>query len=180
MIEERKLKDGNRVRIYQDEDAESPRELDNVGEMICFHPNYELGDKHDYNSPDEIELKEGDIVLPLWLYDHSGISMSCGERTYPYDCQWDSGQVGVIIARAEKIKEENLSDEQVRKILKSEVEVYDLFIRGQVYGYLIEKPVTCECCDNTEWEHVDSCCGFIGYEHLESELKAILGEEFEL
>ena len=44
--------------------------------------------------------------LPLWLYDHSGISMSCGTRTYPYNDQWDSGQVGWIIAMKNTIMQE--------------------------------------------------------------------------
>lgn len=36
--------------------------------------------------------------LPLWLYDHSGITMSCGTRSYPYNDRWDSGAVGWIVA----------------------------------------------------------------------------------
>ena len=36
--------------------------------------------------------------LPLWLYDHSGLTISCGERVYPYNDRWDSGQVGWIVA----------------------------------------------------------------------------------
>jgi hypothetical protein len=36
--------------------------------------------------------------MPLWLYDHSGITMSCGFRTYPYNDRWDSGQVGWIVS----------------------------------------------------------------------------------
>lgn len=32
--------------------------------------------------------------LPLWLYDHSGITMSCGSRTGQYADRWDSGGVG--------------------------------------------------------------------------------------
>lgn len=44
--------------------------------------------------------------LPLWLYDHSGITMSCGARTYPYNDRWDSGQVGWIVALKETIMAE--------------------------------------------------------------------------
>lgn len=32
--------------------------------------------------------------IPLWLYDHSGITMSCGARTGQYADRWDSSQVG--------------------------------------------------------------------------------------
>lgn len=44
--------------------------------------------------------------LPLWLYDHSGITMSCGARAYPYNDRWDSGQVGWIVALKKTIMEE--------------------------------------------------------------------------
>lgn len=44
--------------------------------------------------------------LPLWLYDHSGITISCGERVYPYNDMWDSGQVGWILAFKDKLMKE--------------------------------------------------------------------------
>lgn len=46
--------------------------------------------------------------MPLWLYDHSGISMSCGRRTYPYNDRWDSCQVGWIFAFKKKIMAETV------------------------------------------------------------------------
>ncbi|MHC4619185.1 MAG: hypothetical protein ACYTEQ_15685 [Planctomycetota bacterium] len=36
-----------KVRIEQDPDAESPREWDNLGIMVCFHGRYTLGDDAD-------------------------------------------------------------------------------------------------------------------------------------
>lgn len=44
--------------------------------------------------------------LPLWLYDHSGITMSCGMRRYPYDDPWDSGQVGWFVALKKDVMRE--------------------------------------------------------------------------
>ena len=44
--------------------------------------------------------------LPLWLYDHSGIIMSCGTRTGQYADRWDSSQVGWIIMLKEKTMRE--------------------------------------------------------------------------
>lgn len=44
--------------------------------------------------------------IPLWLYDHSGITMSCGARTGQYADRWDSGQVGWIIMLKEKAMSE--------------------------------------------------------------------------
>jgi len=42
------------------------------------------------------------IMLPLYLYDHSGITMSTGK----FSCPWDSGQVGWIYCTIEKAMEE--------------------------------------------------------------------------
>ena len=45
-------------------------------------------------------------VLPLWLYDHSGITISCGDRVYPYNDRWDSGQVGWIFISKDRVMKE--------------------------------------------------------------------------
>lgn len=100
------------------------------------------------------------IVLPVYLYDHSGITIS----TSPFSCSWDSGQVGYIFctkqdARRELNKKSLTSEriERIKEILKSEVGVFDDYLRGDVYKY-----------------HVDelglSCSGFIGDDHGESGL----------
>lgn len=44
----------------------------------------------------------GLIVLPLHLYDHSGITMSTGG----FSCPWDSGQVGYIYVTPKALEEE--------------------------------------------------------------------------
>lgn len=44
--------------------------------------------------------------LPLWLYDHSGITMSCGARTGQFADRWDSGQVGWVVMLKETAMKE--------------------------------------------------------------------------
>ena len=51
---------------------------------------------------DIVEDLDKYIILPLFLYDHSGITMSTG----PFSCPWDSGQVGWIYAPKQKFIEE--------------------------------------------------------------------------
>ena len=46
----------------------------------------------------EISNDPNNIVLPVYLYDHSGIRIS----TSPFSCPWDSGQVGVIYCTKKK------------------------------------------------------------------------------
>ncbi len=195
------------------------------------------------------------VILPLYLYDHSGITMN----TSGFHCNWDSGQVGWIYAskktfidetgytqdelfntdknRIPKTKElvklkgyddsyghygfgkvifinkdiitvdydfhkiesarskdnivtVNVSDivevksDSAKEMLRNEVELYDQYLTGEVYGFIIEKYESCECCGNGEWEHVDSCWGFYGnesikndmIEHVEDKLKVLFDE----
>lgn len=122
------------------------------------------------------------LILPLYLYDHSGITMSCS----PFSCPWDSGQVGYIYCTVERGVAECGSLENARKHLQSEVEVYDQYLTGDVWGFVVE-----ECADDPdeyghdeEWEQVDSCWGFYGQDpftngmsyHIDEELHPLLRE----
>ena len=162
---------GFSVQIVQDMDAESPREWDNLGEMICFHRRYELGDKHSYPSMEDVQesIVKGDIVLPLYLYDHSGITMRTDTAMFrAMDSQsWDWGCTGVIVARAEKIRSEwgvkRISPKIRQRVidnLEAEVDTYDKFLTGDTWGYTIESE------DGTV---LDSCFGFYGHEDAEQE-----------
>jgi hypothetical protein len=150
--------EGYNVRyITIDNEPESPRECDNFGTMVCFHKKYSLGDAdHGYkneafNSWNELknaieENEDVGVILPLYLYDHSGITM----RTHPFNDRWDSGQVGFIFVSKDKIREEfsiedtdaDINDEmleKVKNILEGEVEMYDHYLTGDVYRLVKEK-----------------------------------------
>lgn len=93
------------LKIFVDEHAENPREWENLAVMVCWHRRYNLGDKHYFKDPDDFKkkVKEKDnIILPLYLYDHSGITIS----TSPFGCQWDSGQVGFIYCSKKRFLKE--------------------------------------------------------------------------
>ncbi len=158
LIKQYELK-GYKLNIYRDEEPFSPREDDNQTTMVCFHSRYSLGDSHDITDVEEankVENHKDNISLPLYLYDHSGITM----RTSPFSCKWDSGKVGFIyISRKDARKMlgcKKLTKKRVETvidILESEVEVYDNYLCGDVYTYeIIDK----------DGEIIDSCCGFYG------------------
>jgi hypothetical protein len=191
---------GYRIVIDYDSDPMNPRkEDDNVGTMICFHRKYNLGDEHNYSNPQDVVLaltgKDEDelgrnpnddlgdgskyrlIWEPLYLYDHSGITMS----TSPFSCPWDSGQVGIIYATYDRIQlhhrtlfEENWTPppdvlKTYEEILKAEVETYDQYLRGEIYGYRVYAPDLDRDGDTDEEEdeywnenEEDSCWGFYG------------------
>jgi hypothetical protein len=175
-----------RIKIVQDTDPSSPREDDNLGTMVCFHKRYDLGDKHDYNHIEydswgeqrkDIEKTENVcVILPLYLYDHSGITIS----TSPFGCNWDSGQVGWIFVSKEDVRKEfgvkRITKEIIEKvtnILESEVETYDQYLMGDVYGYEICEVVTCS--EGHEHENeLDSCWGFYGSEYCMEEAESIV------
>ncbi len=157
----------------------------------------------------------GVIMLPLYLYDHSGITM----RTTSFNDRWDSGQVGVIFVTRKKAEEEwgkgfvkvlevvkdgegrellskgdyyrpiefgpstatfrdrygnevTLPMEQYERVenrvvyehrLNREVEVYDQYLCGDVYGYTIYEHDKDE--EPEGGEHIDSCGGFYGSDY---------------
>jgi len=150
------------IKVYQDDDPHgSPRDWSILGTMTCLHSRYRLGDEHEYTVEEIQEIVERPdvIALPLYLFDHSGITM----RTTPFSCPWDSGQVGFIWVTKEKVREEfkvkrvtqKIEDKAI-KLLQDEVYMYDLHICGEVYGYVTE---------DEDGEHIDSCWGFYGDPH---------------
>lgn len=132
-----------------------------------------------------IEAKEGAVVLPLYLYEHSGITMN----TTGFSCRWDSGQVGWIYVSKERIIEEygdasKESVEKARRVLESEVETYAQYLEGDVYGFEIIKQEQCDH-GHVHEKHEDSCWGFYGHDinkngildHInEADCKIILGQ----
>jgi len=163
-----------RVTIYYEDQPESPREWDNLGHMICFHRRYNLGDKHDMTVEELKELvrREDVIALPLYLYDHSGLRIATSTARM-VDVQWDVSMVGYIYVTLEDIRKcfnkKRVSKKlrnRVRTYLNGEVETYDQYLMGDVYGFVHEKKVVCECCNNVEYEHLNSCWGFYGHKNL--------------
>ncbi len=131
--------------VQFDEYPENPRDWDNIGTMVCQHSRYNLGDTED--SPDSFKDL---IVLPLYLYDHSGITMN----TTGFSCGWDSGQVGIIYA---KKGTEGLSDDDLRRCLEDEVKSYDAFLTGMVFEFVITDKYN---------DVIDSCSGYLDDEDL--------------
>lgn len=188
--------DGCRLDIYFDDSAESPRKWDNLGTMACFHRSHALGDENhglktdDFSSWDEmgewIERKmDGAVVLPLYLYDHSGLRIKVGSfqgLLAQGHAEFDSGQIGFIFVTHERIKQEYGSldtaeaIERATKVLRGEVETYDQHLSGDVYGFELVGP-NCEHC-NGEGEHLDSCWGFYGSDPIENGMVDHLDEKY--
>lgn len=165
-------------------DKRDGRELDeNYGEW--FHQD----DEDCENAvPDEfLEIKGVEFML-LWLYDHSGISMSVSNFDHIDSARWDSGIVGIIyMAQAQMDEDIDVNSdwakeyhpgktqvEIAREMMRGEVKEYDQFLTGDVYGYVIDHPETCEHCKHTENPVDESCWGFFGEEYAKEEAKRVL------
>ena len=197
------------LKIVQDSCGSNPREWDNLGTMAYKHSNYELGDEeiddpiewledmlnkeraYEYTS-ERLEKLEGEfyekfIALPLYLYDHSGITIN----TTGFSCRWDSGKVGYIYMTKERFRSEcarpmPLKEGQINpklnpikritakdlerayEYLRGEVKTFDQYIRGDVYGFQIE---------DEDGNEIDSCYGFYGDDWENNGIKEHIDEE---
>jgi hypothetical protein len=177
---------GYTINILPDTDPQNPRkEYDHVFTMVCSHRDYNLGDVqtsdpeaairdvyHDHGVAIRSKVGEPEtwtidhldecriIWLPLYLYDHSGITMN----TTGFNCMWDSSIIGFIYISLDKAHEEwkvaaeRMTEEEfshmIKIYMKGEVDEYDNYLTSEVYGYVITKT-------DTEAE-ILSCWGFYG------------------
>lgn len=180
---------GFKATIEVDDDPASPRDATNLGMMLAFHRRYSLGDSKAHlrrNGTDLSSISTDDfsgwnemgaflhnecdaaVVLPLYLYDHGGITIS----TSSFGCRWDSGQVGFIMAPKADVAEwygdlSPASIERARKALEQEVKEYDRYLRGEAYIVTVH---------NAEGEVVERT-HIIGREYAEGEGKMMVEAE---
>lgn len=113
------------------------------------------------------------IYLPVYLYDHGNLSLN----TTGFSCPWDSGQVGYIYVTKSEFYEnfnvKKLSSKKLilmKEILESEVETYNKYLNGDVYGFIIE--------DSETEEHINSCYGFYSSDNLKDDILSHIDEEY--
>ena len=132
-----------------------------------------------------LEKHSNIIALPLFLYEHSGITMS----TTSFNDRWDSGQVDWIYTDKETVlsqrdKFQNIKGNLIKitkhnwkeaayQFLKGEVKEYDMYLQGDVYGIVIEEYDS----DLEEFDEIDSCWGFYEDSYDEEEILLKLSSE---
>ena len=178
--------------IVQDQNPFNPREDGKLGIIAYKHSKYNLGEEYiddpidwfedkmginrlgRYNNERLLELEElffrNHVGLKVYLYDHSGITIS----TKPFNCRFDSGQVGYIYTTKEKIR--NLLNvkritqktrKRVEDLLAMEIEEFDDYLTGNVYMFEIV---------DENGNHIDSCGGFFGTDWDSNGLESYLPE----
>ena len=161
--------------VEADDHPLNPREeYEHLGQMVCWHRRYSLGDRHEWSEPDEFRqhLKscKGAVALPVYLFDHSGLAVS----TTPFHCPWDSGQIGMIwMSRKAALDAfgpggKRLTPKlrlQAEEALRAEVREYHQFLSGDVWHVRVE---------NEDGEILDSCGGYYGSDYAVEEGRAML------
>lgn len=107
------------------------------------------------------------IVFKLWIYDHSGITIN--HSSVDSDNRgWDNSNVGFhYITKERAIKEwgnkkfTKTVEERAIACLEAELETYDDYVCGNVYGYEIF---------DSEGDFVNREYGYYGYDHEKSGL----------
>ena len=157
---------GMTLTVTVDNDPPSAQdECFDIGHLLTWHRNYELGEKNPYRSPEDFyadeEMKDKIFVmLPVYMLDHSGLRFSTSPSLFrAVDPQgFDYGQVGVIYAAKADVLRlyGNLSEETKQIVTQSlidEITAFDDYQTRQYYYYYIE---------DGEGEVVDTSGGYYG------------------
>ena len=172
-------KTGNVLQIVFDYWAQNPRrEYDcNVGKFAvrksCKYADDEANLDLEFCSREDDEKaldadKNIAAYLPVYVYDHSGVTMN----TTGFYCPWDSGQIGYIVALRDDVKAIQPSwkiitkkrREIILEWLRGEVETYSAYMSGDVYGFQIVELSDPD--DPDSGEIADSCWGYYGDDGL--------------
>lgn len=170
------------VEIYQDEDVhESPADWESALKIVTTRNRYfEQNPKQLPESKDELkELERTYWVFPLYMYVHSGVALSLGSSSYPFNCPWDSGQVGFVLVpkpHAHKAAEKSWRySKAAHKAAQSYVDTWNMYLSGDIWGYVItveSKDLDADLEeDENETLDVDSCWGFYGLEYCKQEAR---------
>jgi hypothetical protein len=154
------------LEIAYDQYTDSPRDWDNLGEILCRNNRYmsnelRLDSKYDdifaNGTMEDIERlldKLGYFHERISVYDHSGVSIYLGKPC----CRFDSCYIGLYVVSKERVKKEydkkrisRKLQNKVKEIMKGEIDTFSNWLDGNVFSYTLSK----------NGEEIDSCGGFI-------------------
>lgn len=171
-------KDDYTVKVTPCEDPINPRqEYDHMDVMVCWHKRYTLGDEQPKVNPDQYVIPDGALVVPLYMLDHSGLSVS----SKPFSCPWDSGQIGFSYCTLEMANRHmgtsssSFDDdyegkpfrESCLEYIESGIKEYDSYITGDVYDITLK---------DEYGDVIDSLHSVFGYECAKEEASSMIEE----
>lgn len=129
------------------------------------------------------------VFLSVSMLDHSGLTLYEGRGSHWSDPGgWDSGQIGwMYMTRADILREfggERLTRgkrEQALRLMRAELSDYASYVSGDIYSMLVYEKTPEMFCDEfaedlaeLNLNTVDSCCGFLGGDAVEAEMRTTL------
>lgn len=149
------------VNIHQDDTRMDFEEA--VGEsdikLCSFNPRSNLKQQNEFDTPEDVVefcLENDYVALMLHRYEHGQVMFTAGtvgdKPGYPYNDQWDAGIDGFILIPNEGYEQPAI------EVANSYLSTVSDWCNGSIYGYTIE---------DDDGEELDSCWGFIGYDHVE-------------
>jgi len=133
---------GFTATISQDPDYPDPmRETDAPDVFATWHRRYAFGDdasarwsREEYR---KANIGQHDLVLDVYMYDHSGVVFSHS----PFADKWDSGWLGWHWISQEAIIRDFTGDvELAKKWLKARLEVFNNYVSGDVWEVVTTDP----------------------------------------
>ena len=200
-LREKKTGDIYRLKIEYDDMPLNPRtDYDgNLCTIFSQRGNWDIGDSEFSYTRDEAPKKyeefknrqdKGEILmLPVYMYDHSGQTISLGD----FHDRYDSGVCGYAFVEKKRIfekypdaTEENWK-EKAYKAIQVEIDIYDKYIKGETYAWLLEKAEETEhkrvsdgyTWTTVEWEVEDSCGGYLGDPEESGLIDQAVGDRFD-
>lgn len=200
-LREKETGDIYRLKIEQDDMPLNPREDydGNLCTIFSQKGNWDIGDPGYSYARDEAPEKykefkkrqdKGEIfMLPIYMYDHSGQTISLRD----FQDRWDSGICGFAFVEKEKLfKEwpdttEDNWKEKAYQVIQDEIETYDKYIKGEAYAWLLEKTEIVEHTRKSdgrtwttiEWEVAEAIGGYLGDPEESNLIDDAVGDRFE-
>ena len=169
---------GYRIRIEHDDNSDDPDDWEDEDRFLIYHHREFTVAKEGFDVFEINKAEDEYYIFPVEAYIHSGIHLNLFTGTK--FCIFDSSVSGYVLVR-----KTSFSEEDSIKVAESLISDWNMYLSGEVYGYIIEKPkttysITKEEFDkellegttirdleskfsiSTEWEEVDSCWGYYG------------------
>jgi len=185
--------EGYTIEIWPDGNVENPLKEDEgtLGEWCIFHRRYDIGNSERTATcqedvtrhTEELQAhceKTGSILLPVYMYDHSGVVLSLESfhgRLPQGHAEFDSFQCGWVLIDRDKTKKllcarafNEVIKKKARENIEGELTVLNQWLSGDVWGYVIK---------DKDGEQVDSCWNYYGLDTVRDEAKASVNGEIE-
>lgn len=162
-------KEGLTLTISYDHDSDGPSDWGDDGLfLIANHREFYVlppGVKREDGFPDAEDMiakyKKTHHIYGLEAYIHSGVVLALSGEGNFCDRRWDVSQLGLVFAS----KKEWRLKVKARKAAEGLINTWNQWLGGDVYHFSIE---------DADGDHIDSCGGFYGIEHVREDANASL------